>query len=221
MRLRPEHKQYHMVTNPLVSGAEELTTEQIEEVVKAFNDDPSPETRQAAIMAFGSSIRHIVGRYIGTYRSLKSIEDDMVTEAFMVVMAAVDNGISHEDCHRVISNRILKRLTNYVNKFRTATAPVINTQWKRLKEGKDVLYAVPLDMDVHDQPSVDESFEEFEFLSSLIESDLSPLEQQVLEPENWGLPAEELAAKLGVHRATIYRAIDSLITKSKEIIYAD
>jgi hypothetical protein len=97
----------------------------------------------------------------------------------------------------------------------------MHTQQKRLNEGKDVLYAVPVDQSAHDRPEIDESLYEFEFLSALLDSDLTELEQRIIDPDNWGLNPRELAERLDVPERTMYRAFNNLLLKAKDILYAD
>lgn len=218
--LRPEHKKYHAVTSPLLQGVEQLTSEEIEARVQAHLDNPCKETRDAAIMAFGSIIRHITGRYIGNFRSLVSMEDDLISVSFGVVIKAIDGKQPSHDICRIVSNRILNHQTKYINKYRTAASLSETAQRRRLKNGEEVHYAVPID-DTHVQTSMDESLVEFEFYESLQSLDLSDLERELLRPHNWGRTTREIAKDLGLPHMTVHRAVTRLLTMARELIYAD
>lgn len=220
MRLQPHHRQYHMVTNLLVSDAEELPTKEIEARVRAYNEDPTEANRERAVLAFGSVIRHMVGRYIGTFRSIKSMEDDLVSQAYMSVLHSIDSGTEADDSCRVISNRVLRTLTEYVNKYRTASAPTLRYQLKRVNRGEDVLYAVPI-AKTHDQPEEDYSLMEYEFLSALLDSDLTEIEKKILDPDHWGLTIDEMARRLEMPPQTLGRHFNRLVEKARQLLYAD
>lgn len=220
IKLRPDHKKYHVVTSPLLQGVEELPAAEIEKRVQAHIDNPCKETREAAIMAFGSIIRHITGRYIGNFRSLLSMEDDLISVAFEVVIEAIDKQQPSNDICRIVSNRIINRQTHYINKFRSAASPSTMSQHRRLQKGESVQYAVALS-DSHVTASDDESLNEFEFYQSLLEFDLSDLERELLKPAYWNRPSREVAKELGVDRRTVSRAVNRLLSLAKEVLYAD
>lgn len=220
MRLQPHHKQYHVVESPLVAGAQGLPKEEIEQLVQAHLDAPSPATREAAIMAFASIIRHITGRFIGTFRTTTSMEDDLISVAFEVVMNAVDTGLPSNGCCRVISNRICRAHTAHVNTFRTSFAPSVPTQLERRERGERPAYAIRLKPE-HDEPGVDYFLKEFEFFESLTQSDLTGLEREVIQPWNWGKSIRQLTDELDHSYREVREAVNHVYELAKEIAYAD
>lgn len=221
MRLRQAHKRHHAVTSPLVSNAQEYTEAEIEEFVKTYYANPTKENQDAAVMSFASIIRYITARYIGAFRSVISLEDDLITRGFMVVMAAMDERVPVEDVCRVVSSRIISAQTEEIHNARASGVISLRTQRRRVRDGNEALYPVQID-DSHDSFDFDSSLSELEFYRSLIErKDLDSLDRQLLRPENWSKTRLELAEKYGVSLRTIRLSINKLIKISKEMLYAD
>ena len=218
MRLQPHHTGYAASTNDLVKDAEELPKEEIERRVAAYQNDPS--ARSDAILAFSSIIRHLTCRYIGTFRGIRHMEDDLVSTGFEVVIHALDNGIEPEDCCRVISNRIIDAQAQFINDYRSAHAPSLRTQRERVKRGEEAVYAVSLTVD-HDQPDADNSLQEFEFYETLINMDLTDIERAIIHPSNWGKTIHQLQEELGETYYAVQDAFKRVKELAKEVAYAD
>lgn len=218
MRLQPHHTGYAVSTNALVKDAEEIPKEEIERRVAAYRDDPS--ARSDTVLAFSSIVRHLTCRYIGTFRSIRHMEDDLVSTGFEVVIHALDNGIEPEDCCRVISNRIIDAQAQFINDYRSAHAPSLRTQRSRVKRGEEAVYAVSLTAD-HDQPDAGDSLQEFEFYETLINMDLTSLERKLLEPRYWGKSLRQLFQELDEPHHEIRDALARIKELAKEVVYAD
>lgn len=221
MRLRPEHKRHHVITSPLVANAKEMSEDQIKAVVQTYYDNPTTQNRDAAIMAFGSIIRYITARFLGAFRSMSSLEDDLITRGFMIVMDVLESRIQIDAVCRTVSNRILWAQTQEVHNTRAMGTVSFPTQKRRVSKGDAALYVVAINEE-HESFDFDPSLGEFELYRSMIErEDLTELERSLLHPVNWAQPTKDLAEKYGVTDRTIRRAISRLITIAREELYAD
>ena len=203
IRLRPEHKKYHIVESPLVRNAVPLSVEQIEEIANIYLTDKTSENRDKLIMAFASIIRHIVGRYIGTWRSLLSMEDDLITEAFLKVTDVVDKLVAADDICDTVSNRVIASLAHYINANRATWAPSLRTQHKRLNQGDGILISRYLD-----------------FIDAIERMELiDPIDVEIMRRDSWDLTVAELAERLDCSIATVLRRRSALYTVLKGFLY--
>lgn len=221
MRLRPGHKKHHVITSPLLTNAKELTEDAIKATVQKYYDNPTTHNRDEAIMAFGSIIRYITSRYLGAFRSMVSLEDDLITRGFLVVMSALDDRTDVDEICRLVSGRIMSAQTEEIHDARASGFISLRTQRRRVSNGEPALYTKPID-DTHDSVELDPSIREFEFYRSLVDrKDLSPMERNLLRPENWGKTRSLLATKYDVDLKVIRQAYRRLIDIAKEQLYAD
>jgi len=221
MRLLPGHKRHHAVTSPLVADAKEYTEEEIEAFVKTYYDTPTKANRDAAVMSFASIVRYITARYIGAFRSMASLEDDLITAGFLVVLKALDANIPVENICKVISGRIIAAQTREIHEARSLGGIGLTAQKERVQNGQAALYSVPIS-DEHEQFKVDEHLALIDLIDSLQErKDLTDLERGLIRYGINGRSSEDLAKRFNVNERTIRRAISNLIKVAKEELYAD
>ena len=222
IRLKPEHRKYHIVESPLVKNAVIYSEEEIEAIATDYLSDRSSTNRERLIMSFSSIIRHMVGRYIGTWRSLLSMEDDLITEAFIKVTDAVDNLVAEEieGICGTVSNRINARLAHYINANRATWAPCLATQQKRFSQGQEILISRYLeDSDTTTYVTEDE-ISQVDFADAIEELQLTdPIDIEIMKPENWHLSVSELAERLDCPLVTLSRRRTALYTLLKGYLY--
>lgn len=219
IRLRPEHKKYHIVESPLVRNAMPLSVEQIEKIASEYLFSRTSENRDKLIMSFASIIRHIVGRYIGTWRSLLSMEDDLITEAFLKVTDVVDNLEAADDICDTISNRIVASLAHYINANRATWAPSLRTQHKLLNQGDDILISRYLDDEDTATYFTEDEISQVDFADAIEQMELTdPIDIEIMKRDSWDLTVAELAEKLGCSVNTVLRRRSALYSTLKGLL---
>ena len=218
--MRPEHKKYHIVESPLVRNAVPLSVEQIEEIANIYLTDKTSENRDKLIMAFASIIRHIVGRYIGTWRSLLSMEDDLITEAFLKVTDVVDKLVAADDICDTVSNRVIASLAHYINANRATWAPSLRTQHKRLNQGDGILISRYLDDEDTTRYVTEDEISQVDFIDAIERMELiDPIDVEIMRRDSWDLTVAELAERLDCSIATVLRRRSALYTVLKGFLY--
>jgi len=212
IRLQPHHTKCFSVENLLVVDAKPMTPEQIEQACQDYLDGGS---RDDAIMAFASCIRHITGRWLATFPVTRTMEDDLVSVGMETVIESIDKLEDTEDVTNVITNRVLDAQTRHINDYRSASAPSLTTQRQKWRDGKEVHYSRPLEPS-DDRPDGDQDLEQFEFVDLMFHAAQDDLDLQILHPSNWACSHEEIAERLEVDQSTINRRVRRLQTVLKE-----
>lgn len=217
MRLRPEHREWSRPTHPAVRKAKVYTEDQIEAFCQAYLDYPTEENRHAAIMSFASCIRHITGRWLGTYSRSWPFEDDIVQVGFETIINSVDSMESSEGVMKTFTNRVLAAQTRFLNKNRTTTAPSASVQSENYSNDES---GIPddeeFDVDYHDRQDPCNEMSQIEFVDAMRALAKDDLDRELIHPRFWAKPVKYIAAELGVRRETVSRRRARLIEALKE-----
>lgn len=220
IRLKPEHKQWKQPTNPLIRQAEVKSEEEIVAVCQRWLDVRTEKARDDAILVFSSCLRHIIGRWLGSFPITWDHEDDLVQVGYESIMKSIDELETTEDVMNLVTNRALSAQTEYMNKNRSIVSPSNKTQKRRYNEGEQIPETEELNLETgHDRPDPCDEILQVDFIDAVKAACRDDTDRAIIHPDNWNKSEREVAERVGIDRATVGRRRAYLIERVRKEMY--
>lgn len=220
IRLKPEHQQWKQPLHPLVRRAEVKTEEEIVVACQRWMDERTHTSRADAIYVFSSCLRHIVGRWLGTFSFTWDYEDDLVQVGYASIIKSIDELETTEDVMNLVTNRVLSAQTDFINKVRTVVAPSARTQRRKYSEdGEQLPETEEFDIEGHDRADPCNEILQVDFIDAMRTAAQDELDRAIIHPDNWDKPAREVAERVGAHHTTVSSRRSRMIERIKQELY--
>lgn len=214
MRLLPSHRECFKVENLLVADAVALDPEEIEAICEGYLQ--GDRSRDDAVMAFASCVRHITGRWLAAFRATRSMEDDLVSVAMETVIHSIDSLTTAEDATNIITNRVLRAQTEHINDYRSASAPSLRTQQRKRVSGEEVQYTDQIE-DTYDKEDDHDYNAHIDLIDDAYKVAEDDLDLAILSCKG-ALNNREVADRLGIPQTTVRRRRARLYEELKKLI---
>jgi hypothetical protein len=220
--LRKCHTKCISIRSPVLDGANPVPPEEIERLMSIYIKDRSTANRDAVVMAFRSIIRHVVGRYIANWPSISSMKDDLVSIGFETLLLGLPTIESEVDVCGIMTNRMVSRMSVYINKFKTAASPSKKKQQHDYKDGREPVIAVDIDSVDTSNYTVDSEESHIDFIEALDDLEVKDkIDEALLDPENWNKTDTDFAAEYGISRPAVWARKQRLLKCFERLLYDD
>lgn len=218
IRLKPEHQHWRQPTHPLIRNAKVRSEDEIVQACQHWLDTRTDMARANAVYVFSSCLRHIVGRWLGTFSITWDHEDDLVQVGYMSIIKSIDELEDTYDVMNLVTNRALAAQTAFINKARSVVAPSLTTQKERWAEdGEEVPESEEFDLEIgHDRPDPCNEILQVDFVDAVRLSCHDEIDLAIVQPENWNKPVREVAERVGVSPMTVSNRRRELIKRVQE-----
>jgi hypothetical protein len=213
VHLRSYHRRVKKFKHPLLDPAAPISEIEAASLVAQWLAHGDYESKSALVKGLMSSLRHLIGRYLGNWPCTRAYLDDMVSEGLLSLVKTVNNltpdVLNGRSILHVAPMRAAKAIETMLYDLGSITGPSKRTHETYAAAGEDMPHRVAEggldDVSLADNSTQQEQdLIDAEDALSVMAARLQ-LDADLLKPEYRNMTAEEAAAHLGVHHSTILR----------------